>query len=429
MVVLQWHSESVPGFLDVHQDQCGWRLLMIRQNVDPVTLGLVSREEADVIKHGHWFARSSLRKEFLESREGTPDGYMGAVWLDVVGSGNIDSFRSLPSVVTWNHWMRKQDGARIDGFKCSKSIFSCFPSVVTWTLHAGWKQNESNWLDGLLENAEERSGSSVKESAMAVDAWGLLAEDNGDLDGQGKKGGERDMEEDGQEDDLEIEFLGVVSGQDTDEDSTGGVVEERIEEVEQRDYSAVMEETVINYVVLPCASGAHPVGVNVLCLEEQNTTPGKICPDYLCIRARRLIHEQDGKLTVRDVKVLHLVVMITLNTRDNSEKLKRMQTDEIQRCQETLDSRAALPKRRTRRVVEGKEKCSNTGWQKQSSDINGETIGEHNKHQRRGVSHEDRQLKLIDDRTSKRLGKVVIVKQTGGKRGLGLFASVDIGAH
>lgn len=138
--------------------------------------------------------------------------------------------------------MRKQDGARIDGFKCSKSIFSCFPSVVTWTLHAGWKQNESNWLDGLLENAEERSGSSVKESAMAVDAWGLLAEDNGDLDGQGKKGGERDMEEDGQEDDLEIEFLGVVSGQDTDEDSTGGVVEERIEEVEQRDYSAVMEE-------------------------------------------------------------------------------------------------------------------------------------------------------------------------------------------
>lgn len=79
MVVLQWHSESVPGFLDVHQDQCGWRLLMIRQNVDPVTLGLVSREEADVIKHGHWFARSSLRKEFLESREGTPDGYMGAV--------------------------------------------------------------------------------------------------------------------------------------------------------------------------------------------------------------------------------------------------------------------------------------------------------------------------------------------------------------
>eukprot|EP00961_Rhodomonas_salina_P035442 476985-Rhodomonas_salina.3 len=115
-------------------------------------------------------------------------------------------------------------------------------------------------------------------------------------------------------------------------------------------------------------------------IHNSDTTPGKICPDYLCIRARWLIHEQDRKLTVRDVKVLHSVVMITLNARDNSEKLKHMQTDEIRRCQETLDSRDAHPKRRIQRVVEAKEKSSNAGRQKLSSDSDWETIGECSKH-------------------------------------------------
>lgn len=38
-------------------------------------------------------------------------------------------------------------------------------------------------------------------------------------------------------------------------------------------------------------------------------------------------------------------------------------------------------------------------------------------------------IRFLTDRTSEGLGKVVIVKRTGGTRGLGLFAKVDIEAH
>eukprot|EP00961_Rhodomonas_salina_P087723 1179980-Rhodomonas_salina.2 len=97
--------------------------------------------------------------------------------------------------------------------------------------------------------------------------------------------------------------------------------------------------------------------------------------------------------------------MITLNSRDNSEKLKHMQMDEIRRCQEILDSLAAQPKVRTRRVVQGGEKHSHVGRQKRSSDSNVETIGQRSKRQRRGVSDQDR---FLTDQTeaSKSSGKV-----------------------
>eukprot|EP00961_Rhodomonas_salina_P123409 1662597-Rhodomonas_salina.1 len=61
MVVLPW--DSVPGFLDVHQDRSGWCRLMTRQNVDPVGLGLVSQGEADVIKDGRMFTARTWREE------------------------------------------------------------------------------------------------------------------------------------------------------------------------------------------------------------------------------------------------------------------------------------------------------------------------------------------------------------------------------
>eukprot|EP00961_Rhodomonas_salina_P105093 1415354-Rhodomonas_salina.1 len=64
-------------------------------------------------------------------------------------------------------------------------------------------------------------------------------------------------------------------------------------------------------------------------INNLDMTPGKICPDYLCVRAKQFIDEQDRQLSVRDVKVLHSVAMISLNARDNAEKLKRMQTEEI----------------------------------------------------------------------------------------------------
>eukprot|EP00961_Rhodomonas_salina_P261902 3539744-Rhodomonas_salina.2 len=153
-------------------------------------------------------------------------------------------------------------------------------------------------------------------------------------------------------------------------------------------------------------------------INNSDTTPGKICPEYLCVRAKRFIDEQDGKLSVCDVKVLHSVAMITLNVRDNAEKLKHMQTEEIRRCQEKLDSRAAELKQRSRRVaVEG---------QKQSIKTALETIAQRSKRRHCGVRDEER---FLTDLTSEGLGKVVIVKRTGGTRGLGLFASVDIEAH
>eukprot|EP00961_Rhodomonas_salina_P023173 311297-Rhodomonas_salina.1 len=60
------------------------------------------------------------------------------VWKDVFGNTMGASFTSLPSVVTWNHGMRKRNAE--DGLKCRELIFSALPSVVTWTLHCGWKQ-------------------------------------------------------------------------------------------------------------------------------------------------------------------------------------------------------------------------------------------------------------------------------------------------
>eukprot|EP00961_Rhodomonas_salina_P256279 3463504-Rhodomonas_salina.1 len=67
---------------------------------------------------------------------------------------------------------------------------------------------------------------------------------------------------------------------------------------------------------------------------------------------------------------------------------------------------------------------------------------DHEKLQRKCRSHQRRRLQSriagsVDavelqtkrDQTSEGLGKVVIVKRTGGTRGLGLFASVDIEAH
>eukprot|EP00961_Rhodomonas_salina_P280377 3787461-Rhodomonas_salina.1 len=74
MVVLQW--DSVPGFLDVHQDQRGWCRLMIRQNVDPIGLGLVPQGEADAIKHGRMFTGRERRMELASSTERTPDREM-----------------------------------------------------------------------------------------------------------------------------------------------------------------------------------------------------------------------------------------------------------------------------------------------------------------------------------------------------------------
>eukprot|EP00961_Rhodomonas_salina_P105246 1417566-Rhodomonas_salina.1 len=71
--------------------------------------------------------------------------------------------------------------------------------------------------------------------------------------------------------------------------------------------------------------------------------------------------------------------MILLNARDNAEKLKRMQTEEIQRCQEKLDSRAAEPKRRSRRVAVEK--------QKRSPETS--SIAHRSKRQRRGVRDEE----------------------------------------
>eukprot|EP00961_Rhodomonas_salina_P254875 3444684-Rhodomonas_salina.1 len=232
MVVLQW--DSVQGFVDVHQDRRGWCRLMIWQNNDPVALGLVSREEADAINHGHMFAGTELRKEVASSTEATLDwdmeggiGMSGAnapdleaeiagckgiideseVWKDVLGNQNIYSFTSFPSVVTWNHGMRKQDGVRVDGFKCSKSMFSRLPSVVTWTLHRGWKQGESDRVGG---SNEEEGGMDVDEGgklveerrrgiqhwcAMAVDGLGEVVED--DRDGSAKKSAESEHQETG----------------------------------------------------------------------------------------------------------------------------------------------------------------------------------------------------------------------------------------
>eukprot|EP00961_Rhodomonas_salina_P023573 316531-Rhodomonas_salina.1 len=104
------------------------------QNVDPVGVGLVLREEADAIKHGCMFSGRQLRKEVASSTERTPDWEMeggigisaanasefeaeiaggesnideSEVWKDVVG--NPMRFTSFPSVVTWNYGMRKQD--------------------------------------------------------------------------------------------------------------------------------------------------------------------------------------------------------------------------------------------------------------------------------------------------------------------------------
>eukprot|EP00961_Rhodomonas_salina_P284144 3840541-Rhodomonas_salina.1 len=62
------------------------------------------------------------------------------VWRDIFGSGNLASFSSLPSVVTWNHWRRMQCIIGNDGFKGNEPMFSSFPSVVTWISHHGLKQ-------------------------------------------------------------------------------------------------------------------------------------------------------------------------------------------------------------------------------------------------------------------------------------------------
>eukprot|EP00961_Rhodomonas_salina_P087722 1179980-Rhodomonas_salina.1 len=158
--------------------------------------------------------------------------------------------------------------------------------------------------DGGGHSAEKNSGLIEKQSRMDGDQGGQVSEDN--RDGRASNGAQDKVEEDGRDSDSEIVVLGVVSRDNSGEDSTGGLVQERIKEVEQRDYSVVTEEvwndaikpleiarckgyhtcllcvllenekmtcpfrrdkTAINHVVLSCVSGVDCVGVNFRCLE------------------------------------------------------------------------------------------------------------------------------------------------------------------
>eukprot|EP00961_Rhodomonas_salina_P099300 1335366-Rhodomonas_salina.1 len=139
-------------------------------------------------------------------------------------------FTSFPSVVTWNHGMRKHDGVGGDGSKCSGSMFSALPSVVTWTLHRGWKPGESDPVDGVHGGMDvDEGGKSMDSSRSGIEEGGGRGLDEveegnvveEDCDGSEKEAAGMDLDGSGSE--SEVRILGVYGEHsDTDEDSTGG---------------------------------------------------------------------------------------------------------------------------------------------------------------------------------------------------------------